>query len=70
MNLAYRPTFAKGLQLRVDVFNLFNRQTAQAIDEVHENAGDISSVLPTYGRVISYTAPRAVKFTASYDYKF
>ena len=70
MNLAYRPAFAKGLQLRVDVFNLFNRQTAQAIDEVHEKDGDISSVRDTYGRVISYTAPRAVKFTVSYDYKF
>ena len=70
MNLAYRPAFAKGLQLRVDVFNMFNRQSAQAIDEVHENASDITSVLPTYGRVISYTAPRAVKFTATYDYKF
>lgn len=70
MNLAYKPAFAKGLQLRVDVFNLFNRQSAQAVDEVHENAGDISSVLPAYGRVIGYTAPRSVKFTATYDYKF
>jgi hypothetical protein len=70
MNLSYRPAMVKGLQLRMDVFNLLNRQSTQAIDEVHENAGDITSVLPTYGRVIGYTAPRAFKFTVSYDYKF
>lgn len=70
MNLSYRPAKIKGLQLRVDLFNAFNRQSAQAIDEVHENAYDITSVLPTYGRVISYTAPRSVKFSVTYDHKF
>lgn len=70
MNLVYRPAIIKGLQLRMDVFNLFNRQSVQAIDEVHENASDITSVLPTYGRVISFGAPRAVRLTVAYDYKF
>ncbi|OGB00283.1 MAG: hypothetical protein A3E25_02910 [Burkholderiales bacterium RIFCSPHIGHO2_12_FULL_69_20] len=70
MNLAYRPAMFKGLQLRMDVFNLLNRQSALAVDEVHENAGDITSVLPRYGRIIQNVAPRAVKFTVSYDHKF
>jgi len=69
-NLAYRPSFAKGLQLRVDVFNLLNRQSAQAVDEIHEDNFDISHVRPEFGRVISYTQPRSVKLTATYDYKF
>lgn len=70
MNLVYKPDMVKGLALRLDVFNLFNKQTIQAIDEVHENAYDPSTTTPTYGRVISYTAPRTVKFTVTYDRKF
>jgi len=68
--LIYRPAMVKGLQFRVDVFNVFNRQTVQAVDELHEPAYDPATVSPTYGRVISYTAPASVKFTATYDYKF
>jgi hypothetical protein len=70
LNLEYRPAAIKGLALRADVFNVLNAQTAQAIDEIHEAAGDRSQALPTYGRVISYTAPRSVKLSVSYDVKF
>ena len=70
MNVVYKPAAFKGLSLRADVFNAFNRQTIQAIDEVHENASDPGTVTPTYGRVIGYTAPRSVKFTVTYDMKF
>ena len=65
-NVAYQPSFAKGLTLRADVFNVFNRQTAQVVDETREVSYDPSSVLPTYGRVISYTRPRTVRLTAEY----
>ncbi|MEO8056994.1 MAG: TonB-dependent receptor [Burkholderiales bacterium] len=68
VNAVYQPTFVKGLKLRVDVFNLFNRQSALAIRETHEPTGDSSSVLSTYGSVISYSAPRYVKLSASYDF--
>ncbi|XHS79133.1 hypothetical protein ACFJGW_03970 [Burkholderiaceae bacterium UC74_6] len=67
MNLSYKPASVKGLALRVDVFNLFDRQTASVIDETREVSYD-TTVLPTYGRVISYTAPRAVRLTATYDF--
>ncbi|PZP33391.1 MAG: hypothetical protein DI603_08455 [Roseateles depolymerans] len=65
-NVAYKPSYAKGLTLRADVFNLFNRQTAQVIDETREVSYDASSVSPTYGRVISYSRPRTVRLTAEY----
>jgi len=68
VNANYRPAQVKGLSLRVDVFNLFNRQTVQAINEVHENDGDPTSLLSSYGMPISYSAPRAVKFTATYEF--
>ena len=67
-NLTYQPAYVKGLKLRLDVFNLFNRQSALAIRETHELSGDSSTVLPNYGSVVSYSAPRYVKLTAQYDF--
>ncbi|TWI65506.1 TonB-dependent receptor-like protein [Pseudoduganella lurida] len=67
-NVVYRPQFAKGLALKVDVFNVFNKQTAQTIDETYNLEGEAISA--TYGRVVSYTAPRAVRLTAEYNYRF
>jgi hypothetical protein len=70
INLTYKPEAMKGLSLRVDVFNLLNQQTAQAVNELHEIDGDPSTVSSTYGRVLSYTPARSVKLSAQYDYKF
>jgi len=68
MNVVYRPASVKGMALRLDVFNVLNKQTIQAIDEIHENNSDPSTITPTYGRVLSYTAPRAGKLTVSYEF--
>jgi hypothetical protein len=66
-NLVYRPQLVNGLALKMDVFNVFNKQTAQTIDETYNSGALISS---TYGRVISYTAPRSVKLTVEYNHRF
>lgn len=68
MNLVYRPAQVKGLALKVDVFNVFNKQGVQAQDEVRNASANLVS--PTYGRVTSYTDPRSMKLTAEYNYKF
>lgn len=69
VNAVYKPSFAKGLQFKVDVFNLFNRQSVEAIEErLHARGSAV--VQSTYAIVQSYTAPRAVKLSMSYDYKF
>ncbi|MFC6519583.1 TonB-dependent receptor domain-containing protein [Undibacterium arcticum] len=67
MNVVYKPEQVKGLSFKLDIFNLFNRQTVQTIDELY-NLND--AVAATYSRTISYTAPRALKLTAEYNYKF
>jgi hypothetical protein len=67
MNLAYKPAAVKGLQLRVDVFNVFNRQTVQNVEERYNSGTAISS---TYETPLSLTAPRSVRLMASYDRKF
>jgi hypothetical protein len=69
LNFAYKPAALKGFGLKVDIFNVFNRQSVEAIEERMYARGS-STVQSTYGIVQSYTAPRAVKLTASYDYKF
>lgn len=68
-NVAYSPAAVKGLMLKMDVYNLFNKQTAQAVDEQYNVGGTGTGISPTYGRVISYTAPRVFRFTATYIFK-
>ena len=69
LNLTFKPAMAKDLAFKLDVFNVFNRQVAQNIEERY-NVGSTTAIAPTYGRVISYTAPRSVKFTAEFNHKF
>ncbi|WLI89993.1 TonB-dependent receptor [Massilia sp. R2A-15] len=68
MNVVYAPAMVKGLALKADVFNVFNKQTVQAIDETYNSGTNVVS--PTYGRVTSYTDPRAIKFSVEYNHKF
>jgi hypothetical protein len=69
LNAMYKPAQVAGLSLRVDVFNVFNKITPLVIDETRETANDYTYVpLATYGRVISYSAPRSVRFTAEYNF--
>ncbi len=70
MNFVYRPEKAKGWTFQADVFNMFNRQTIQAVEETHNTGGPGTPILSTYERVLSYTEPRSVKLSVSYDYKF
>jgi hypothetical protein len=67
LNVAYRPNMVPGLQARVDVFNVFNSQTLETITEAYNNGSAKSS---TYELPISYTAPRSVRLSVSYDKKF
>jgi hypothetical protein len=71
MDLIYKPVFLKGLALKVDVFNVFNKQAVQQIDQTYNT--DTGSVSPTYGTpgpFIGYTEPRSVKFTVEYNHRF
>jgi hypothetical protein len=67
MNVAYRPNMVAGLQVRLDVFNVFNSQTLESVTEAYNSGTRIS---PTYELPLSYTAPRYARVTVSYDKKF
>ncbi len=67
MNVVYRPAQVKGLALKMDIFNLFNRNTEQGRYETYNTSALVD---PQYGRAVSYTDPRSVRFTAEYNYRF
>jgi len=67
LNVVYRPAIVKGLSLKMDVFNVTNEQIAQSVEERWNNGNGRRN---TFERVLSYTAPRSVKLTAEYNYKF
>jgi hypothetical protein len=67
MNVVYRPAAVAGLSLKVDIFNIFNSQTAQ---KVYERYNTNQSRYNLYEGLISATAPRSMKLTAEYNYKF
>lgn len=68
LNAVYKPEAVKGLALRLDVFNVLNRQTARVIDEAHDSVANYGGLNPAYGRVISYSDPRKVRLSAQYDF--
>jgi outer membrane receptor protein involved in Fe transport len=67
LNVVYHPHFLQGLQLRADVYNVFNSQTVQ---KVYERYNTSNARYALYETPIAYTAPRSMKFTVQYDYKF
>jgi hypothetical protein len=68
MNLVYAPKAVDGLALKLDVFNIANKQTAQVLEDTHENTD--GTIFNRSGAVLSYTAPRQVKFSVEYNKKF
>ena len=67
MNVAYKPNFAKGLQFRVDVFNVFNSQTVSSVTEAYNSSANVSGL---YQTPLSLTSPRYARFSVMYDKKF
>jgi hypothetical protein len=68
LDFSFRPAAVKGLQFKVTVFNVFNKQTPQTIFEQY-NVGATTTVNSQFGRVVSYTAPRSALLVLSYDMK-
>ena len=67
LNVAYKPNFVKGLQFRVDVFNVFNSQIVRNVTEAYNNGANVSGL---YQTPLSLTSPRYARFSLMYDRKF
>lgn len=71
MDLSYRPLALPGLMLKIDVFNVFNRQAAETVSErYNQTPSEGSPIANAYGTVLSYNTPRTIRLGATYDYKF
>lgn len=67
VNVAWRPSFIDGLQLKMDIFNVLNSQKVTSVIEQAEDpvTGD---TLTTYLMPASFQAPRSVRFMVQYDF--
>ncbi len=67
LNVAYQPSWADGLMVKVDVFNVFNEQEVVAVE-------DRAKIRPTGGVASTYLVPRAFqqpryfRFSVQYDF--
>jgi len=69
-SIAYDPSFVKGLEFKINVFNLTNRQTVQQVDQTYDGSGDRSPTYFTPGAFVGYTEPRHVQFMVTYNRRF
>ena len=67
LNVAYAPSWAEGLQFKVDIFNVLNSQKVTSYSEIAED-GATGNALETYLLPTSFQAPRAVRFMVQYDF--
>ena len=68
LSSTWRPAFAEHkLGFRADVFNVFNHQVVQNINEQF-NTGATTSFAPAYGQAISYSEPRSFRLSLMYDF--
>ena len=69
LNVAYKPSWAEGLQFKVDVFNLLNSTKVISVNEIGEDAsGNPGPVANTYLTPTAWQTPRSVRFMVQYDF--
>jgi hypothetical protein len=67
LNVSYQPTWLEGLQLKMDVFNVFNKQKVTSVNEQAEISAT-GAASNTYLLPASFQAPRSVRFMVQYDF--
>ncbi len=67
LNVAYKPNWAEGLRLQVDVFNVLNSQKELSVSEIAEDS-ITGNPLTTYALPTAFQAPRSVRFLVQYDF--
>jgi len=68
LGVAYSPSYARGLVMQINVFNVFNRHGITNVDEFYTDSQGAaqSSYMATY----SYQDPRYVQLSVKYDFGF
>jgi hypothetical protein len=67
LNFAYKPNWADGLMVKVDVFNVFNEQEVVAVEDRAEDPST-GGVVSTYLVPRAFQIPRYFRFSLQYDF--
>ncbi len=67
LSARYQPKWAQGVTVGLNVYNVANKQTVDAIEE-RLNNGSSSNINPNWDRPISYTSARFVELMATYSF--
>ncbi len=68
LSARYTPTWAPGLNVGLNVYNVFNRQSVANVNELYNQGQSATTINVNWGRVQSYTLPRYVEFQVRYDF--
>jgi hypothetical protein len=64
----YTPQWAAGLNVGLNVYNVFNRQSVANVNELYNQGQSATTLHQNWGRVQSYTLPRYVELSLRYDF--
>ncbi len=64
----YTPVWSPGLNVGLNVYNVFDRQSIANVNELYNQGQSASTIHPNWGRVQSYTLPRYVELSLRYDF--
>ena len=67
-NVAYHPSWAKGLSLRATIFNVFNKHEPTSVNQEGEDGAGNSLAGTTYLMPTAFQTPRYVQLSAEYDF--
>ena len=70
IGLAFKPDAVPGLAMKVDVFNLFNKQTVTSINEELNLRAAGTTVSALSQQEQNFTAPKSIAFSVQYNKKF
>lgn len=68
LSLSYSPSYIEGLQLKVDVFNVFNNDEVVSVSETGEDGTTGQGPLDTFLLPTSFQQPRTVRLMVQYDF--
>ena len=69
LNVAYAPSWAKGLEFKMDVFNVLNSRKVTSVNEAGETStGSPGGAAANFLTPTSWQAPRSVRFMVQYEF--
>lgn len=64
----YTPSWAPGLNVGLNVYNAFNRQSVSNVAELYNQGTSATTINGNWGRTVSYTLPRYAELSLRYDF--